>query len=116
MKGIVFVPGISGSALLYKQAPVPIWPPKVTDLFVYRELDELLDPVNVTVGTVIDSVLGLIPVYDTTENDLRTISSSINGVASGPYLPAPYDWRIDLLTAVGDLANKIDAFSKSVDE
>ena len=116
MKGLVFAPGISGSELLYKHAPHPIWPPNWWDFAVYREMDELLDPKNVSVGAVIDSVLGLIPVYDTTESDLRTISSSINGVANGPYLPAPYDWRIDLLTAVDDLSNQIEAFSKSVDE
>jgi hypothetical protein len=116
MQGIVFVPGISGSELIYQKQTPPIWPPKWNDLFVYRELDELLDPLNVTVGAVIDTVLGLIPFYETTESDLRSISSSVNGVANGPYLPAPYDWRIDLLTAVDDLANKIETFSNSVDE
>jgi phospholipase A1 len=116
MQGIVFVPGISGSELIYRNQQPPIWPPKWTDLFVYRELDELLDPINDTVGAVIDSALGLIPFYETTENDLRAISSSVNGVADGPYLPAPYDWRIDLLTAVDDLARKIETFSNSVDE
>ena len=115
MKGLVFVPGISGSELLYKNAVVPIWPPKWTDLFVYRELDELLDPKNVSVRNVIDSVLGL-PVYEQTEIDLRTISTSLNGVAQGPYLPAPYDWRIDLLSAVDQLANQIAGFASSVTE
>jgi phospholipase A1 len=117
MQGIVFVPGISGSELIYKNAMPPIWPPKWTDLFVYRELDELLDPKDVSVGTVIDSVLGLIPIYETTEIDLQSISISINGGgANGPYLPAPYDWRIDLLTAVDNLAALIEGFSNSVDE
>src|ERR1700677_2342344 len=106
MQGIVFVPGISGSELIYQNQMPPIWPPKWTDLFVYRELDELLDPDDVTVGDVIDSVVGLIPFYETTENDLRAISSSVNGVTNGPYLPAPYDWRVDLLTAVDDFARK----------
>jgi hypothetical protein len=46
-------------------------------------MDELLDPKHVSVGAVIDSVLGLIPVYETTESDLRIISNSINGVADG---------------------------------
>lgn len=110
MKGIVFVPGISGSELIFQNMQPPIWPPKWDDLFVYRELDELLDPNNVSIGNVIDEVLDLMMVYQTTEDDLRSISGSINGGANGPYLPAPYDWRIDLLSAVDTLANKIDAF------
>jgi phospholipase A1 len=116
MQGIVFVPGISGSELIYKNEMPPIWPPKWNDLWVYQEMDELTDPDQVSVGAVIDSVLGVIPVYDTTESDLISISRSINHVDDGPYLPAPYDWRIDLLTAVNDLANKIEIFAKSVTE
>lgn len=113
VKGIVFVPGISGSELIFQNMQPPIWPPKVTDLFVYRELDELLDPQNVTVGNVIDTVLDVMMVYQTTENDLRSIASSINGGGNGPYLPVPYDWRIDLLSAVDTLANKIAAFANT---
>lgn len=56
MKGIVFVPGISGSELIFQNMQPPIWPPKWDDLFVYRELDELLDPNNVSIGNVIDEV------------------------------------------------------------
>src|SRR3974390_633702 len=108
MLGIVFVPGISGSELIFDNMQPPIWPPKWEDLFVYRELDELLDPGKVSGGNVIDVVLGMMPVYDTTENDLRTISNSINDTADGPYLAVPYDWRIDLLSAVDTLAANID--------
>jgi phospholipase A1 len=118
MQGIVFVPGISGSGLIYnnQSPPLTIWPPHWYDVpFGYQELDKLLDPINVTVGAVIDSVLG-IQFYETTESDLRAIGSSINKVANGPYLSAPYDWRIDLLTAIDDLAKKIETFSSSVDE
>ena len=114
MKGIVFVPGISGSGLLYKGAE--IWPPKITDWPRYRDMDELLDPIDVSVAAVIDFVIGAIPIYYTTEYDLQYLSGYINSLNNGPYLPAPYDWRIDLLTAVDDLANKIENFSKTVDE
>jgi hypothetical protein len=117
MQGIVFVPGISGSALIYQNKTPPIWPPNWWDVpFGYQELSELLDPTNVTVGNVIDSVtlvqdVVVLPVYQTTENDLKSISNSLNGVASGPYLPAPYDWRIDLTSAVNNLANQIATFA-----
>jgi phospholipase A1 len=113
MQGIVFVPGISGSELIFQNMQPPIWPPKVEDLFVYRELDELLDPNSVTVGNVVDKVLDLMVVYQTTEDDLRSISNSVNGGANGPYLPVPYDWRIDLLSAVDTLAAKIAAFANT---
>lgn len=76
-------------------------------------MQELLDPKHVTVGNVIDYVLGVMPIYSTTEKDLKNISDSINGGANGPYLAAPYDWRIDLLKAVDDIANKIGAFANS---
>ncbi len=114
MQGVVFVPVISGSELIYHGAEDtgPIWPPKLEDISVYQELDELLDPKRVTVGNVIDSVLGD-EVYQTTENDLRSISNSINSGANGPYLPVPYDWRIDLLSSVDTLATKIAAFANT---
>jgi hypothetical protein len=116
MQGIVFVPGISGSELLYKGAAVPIWPPKITDWPRYRELLELLDPKEVSVRNVIDYVLGVIPIYNETEDDLRAIGSALNGAGNVAYLPAPYDWRADLLTAVDDLAGKVEKFSGSVSE
>ncbi len=110
MQGIVFVPGISGSELIYESETPPIWPPNWWDVpFGYQELDELIDPNNVTVGNVIDSMLGVLPGYQTTENDLSTIS----GLIKGAYLTVPYDWRIDLMSAVDTLANKIDAFVSS---
>jgi len=113
VKGIVFVPGISGSEIIFRNEAPPIWPPKWNDFPTYQEMDELCDPTEDTVGNVIDTVAGLYPVYQTTENDLQNISATINGVANGPYLPAPYDWRIDLLTVVDDVANKIEAFANS---
>ena len=116
MQGIVFVPGISGSELLYKGAAVPIWPPKITDWPRYRELLELLDPKDVSVRNVIDYVLGVIPIYNETEDDLRAIGSALNGAGNVAYLPAPYDWRADLLTAVDDLAGQVEKFSGSVSE
>lgn len=116
MHGIVFVPGISGSELLYKGAQVAIWPPKITDWPRYREMVELLDLEDVSVRNVIDYVFGVYPVYNETENDFRAISSAINGVANIAYLPAPYDWRIDLLAAVDDLASKIAKFSGPMTE
>jgi phospholipase A1 len=113
MHGIVFVPGISGSELIYKDQSPPIWPPNWWDIPVgYLELSELLDPTNITVGKVIDSVLG-IPIYQVTENDLESISSKINGVPNGPYLAVPYDWRISLTTAVDTLATAIATFANS---
>jgi hypothetical protein len=68
------------------------------------------------VRNVIDYVLDVFPVYEETENDLKTISGTLNGAGNIAYLPAPYDWRIDLLTAVNDLASKVEAFSATVDE
>jgi pimeloyl-ACP methyl ester carboxylesterase len=116
MHGIVFVPGISGSELLYKGATAAIWPPKLTDWPRYRELPELLDPKDVSVRNVIDAVLDVIPVYGETENDLKAIAGTLNGAGNAAYLPAPYDWRIDLLTAVDDLASKVEALAATVDE
>lgn len=109
-------PELSGSELLYKGASAAIWPPKITDWPRYRELPELLDPVDVSVRNVIDDVLGVIPVYRETENDLKAIGSALNGAGTTAYLPLPYDWRIDLLTAVDDLASKAEAFSATVDD
>jgi pimeloyl-ACP methyl ester carboxylesterase len=113
MQGIVFVPGISGSELIFENTLPPIWPPKIEDLFVYQELDELLDPNKVTVGKVIDTVLDVMMIYQTTENDLQSISNSVNKSANGPYLPLPYDWRVDLLSTVDALAAKIAAFANT---
>jgi len=113
MQGIVFVPGISGSELIFKSETPPIWPPNWWDIFGYEEMKEILDPKHVSVGNVIDNVLDVIPIYGTTEQDLRSISNTLNGTASGPYLAAPYDWRIDLRTSVNDLADKIGDFAQS---
>ena len=65
---------------------------------------------------VIDSIMGFIPAYDSIESDLKSISASLNGVGGGAYLPAPYDWRVELLTTVDELANEIAAFASSVTE
>ena len=85
MEGIIFVPGISGSQLLYKKTR-SIWPPSWNDLFGYRELNELLDPKNITVGSAIDVFLDIIPIYKIIEQDLKQISAHINSVPVGPYL------------------------------
>src|SRR5262245_38918939 len=76
MQGIVFVPGISGSELIFKSETPPIWPPNWWDIFGYEEMKELLDPKHVSVGNVIDNVLDVIPIYGTTEEDLRSIKPS----------------------------------------
>ncbi len=71
-----------------------------------------MDPKLVSVGQVIDGIdiLG-IPceiIYKTTEEDLQSISNTINKVAAGPYCSAPYDWRLDLFTSADALATTID--------
>ncbi len=112
MEGIVFVPGIVGSALYYTPdggpAPEQIWPPGPLDVFGYLETNLLIDPQRVSFGAVIDTViLPCVNVYGTTENDLRDISNKINKVANGPYLPAPYDWRINLFDSADQIERQI---------
>jgi pimeloyl-ACP methyl ester carboxylesterase len=108
-KGIVFVPGITGSELVYTPTNEKIWPPDLGDVFLgYQKFDKLSDPKQVSVGNVIDNDL-IIVFYQTTEEDLRYISNLINNVSSGgPYCPAPYDWRQDLLMSVDTLISTID--------
>jgi len=115
MEGIIFVPGISGSQLLYKKTR-SIWPPSWNDLFGYRELNELLDPKNITVGSAIDVFLDIIPIYKIIEQDLKQISAHINSVPVGPYLSLPYDWRRDLTSSslvLDDFVTRVDKFIKS---
>jgi len=115
MEGIIFVPGISGSQLLYKKTR-SIWPPSWNDLFGYRELNELLDPKNITVGSAIDVFLDIIPIYKIIEQDLKQISAHINSVPVGPYLSLPYDWRLDLTSSslvLDDFVTRVDKFIKS---
>jgi pimeloyl-ACP methyl ester carboxylesterase len=111
MKGIVFVPGIEGSELYYTPLNEKIWPPDVVDVLLgYQKIDKLSDPKNVSVGNVIPSDL-IIEVYQTIEDDLRYVSNLINNMpAGGPYCPAPYDWRIDLLQSVDGLSTTIDTW------
>jgi hypothetical protein len=113
MHGIVFVPGITGSELLYNQSK--IWPPDFLDVlggYQNSKFKELMDPKNVSVGSPIDVIelLG-VPwaiIYKTTQEDLQNISNKINRVSSGPYCPAPYDWRRDLFSSADDLVARID--------
>ena len=115
MEGIIFVPGISGSQLLYKNNR-PIWPPSWNDLFGYQEIKELLDPKNVVVGSAIDVVFDIIPFYKVIEDDLKRISARINSAPVGPYLSLPYDWRRDLTSSsyvLDDFVARVDEFVKS---
>lgn len=110
MKGIVFVPGITGSEMLFSGNI--IWPPDLGDVLNgYQKLAQLMDPIKVSVGNVIDSVQVLVYcdiIYKTTEEDLQEISNEINGIANSPYCPVPYDWRLDLFAAADKLATTID--------
>jgi hypothetical protein len=119
MHGIVLVPGITGSQLIYKKESIPIWPPDCGDILGYRHIDKLLDPVNVKVGRVIDFVVPEIQIgniYYTTEFDLQTISNSLNGAAMGLYFAAPYDWRIDLFSALDAISAQIENCAKKANE
>jgi phospholipase A1 len=110
MEGIVFVPGIFGSELYYNNNnPSEIWPPGPLDaLFGYTQIDELSDPARVTVGNIIDSIaLPFLSVYSAIESDLRDICNKINSPSNGPYLPVPYDWRVDLFTAARNLEQQV---------
>ena len=111
MKGVVFVPGIEGTELLYKGSR--IWPPDFGDITGYKKVDQLMDPAHVSAGQVIDRIdliSGIICeiIYQTTEEDLQDISKQINGSTVGPYCPVPYDWRVDLFSAVDTLATTIE--------
>jgi hypothetical protein len=111
MEGIVFVPGIFGSELYYNNgAPSEIWPPGPLDAIAgkYTQINELSDPVRVSVGDIIPYIgIPLFPVYSTIDSDLRDICNKINDTDDGPYLPAPYDWRVDLFTAARNLEQQV---------
>jgi len=111
MEGIVFVPGIFGSELYYNNnGASEIWPPGPLDLFGYtsEHMDELSDPTRVSVGNIIPYIASpIFPVYSTIESDLRDICNKINSPSNGPYLPVPYDWRVDLFTAARNLEQQV---------
>jgi phospholipase A1 len=111
MEGIVFVPGIFGSELYYNNnGASEIWPPGPLDLFGYtsEHMDELSDPTRLSVGNIIPYIASpIFPVYSTIESDLRDICNKINSPSNGPYLPVPYDWRVDLFTAARNLEQQV---------
>ena len=109
MEGIVFVPGIFGSELYFNNnGASEIWPPGLFDLGGYTHIDELSDPTRVSVGNIVDFIaLPFFPVYGAIESNLRDISNKINQSSNGPYLPFPYDWRVDLLTAARSLEQQV---------
>jgi phospholipase A1 len=116
MEGIVFVPGITGSQLNYHSGGSiqQIWPPQPWDMAGYQEISELMDRKHVTVGNVIDTIiLPCVDIYDTTETDLRTISDLVNGATPGPYLPAPYDWRLDIFQGADQIEKQIEQWLTS---
>lgn len=109
MEGIVFVPGIFGSELYYNNnSASQIWPSGPFDLGGYTQIDELSDPARVSVGKIVDYVVfPFIAIYSVIEGDLRDICNQINGSDDGPYLPVPYDWRVDLFAAARDLERQV---------
>jgi hypothetical protein len=109
MEGIVFVPGIFGSQLYYNNnGASQIWPPGPFDLGGYTQIDELSDATRVSVGNIIDYIaFPFIPVYSTIESDLTDICNKINNSSNGPYLPIPYDWRVDLFTSARYLEQQV---------
>ena len=115
MEGIVFVPGIFGSELFYNPdgggAADQIWPPGPLDVFGYLETSLLSDPKRVSVGGVVDYVIGPCgKAYIDIETDLRDISNKVNNTAAGPYLAAPYDWRVNLFESMNAVESKIAAW------
>jgi hypothetical protein len=104
---VVLLPGLAGSELL--DGNETIWPGKVLDfIFGYPE-EKLQKLINnpLTVGNIIGHV-SVVTIYDSlikTLQDLGYTEKQKNLVLF------PFDWRVDLVTVAGAVADKLDQIS-----
>ena len=111
---IIFVPGIFGTTLEFDDMQgrkENIWSPGIQDIFGYKRFALLSDPNNVNPGEVLNTIVtNAFYVYRPILKTLKEIFDTLNPHSQHDVVPAPYDWRVDLLDSARALNHQVNRY------